>query len=257
MKSTQPDTDDLIHRDEAFDFGLGLFETIAVEDRRPIFPQKHLERIRNSMKQLGISNPQADTDLHIDRISALAADCPLGRYALKISVSRENLLFTTRPGGYLPADYEKGFCLRTSRILRNETSPFTYHKTMNYAENITEKRRARADGFDEPVFLNTKGYLTEGATTNLFFICEGEIYTPSIVSGLLPGILRSYLLETETVVEQLISPKELSHFEEAFVTNSLLGIMPVASIDEQQFPVHTQTLKLLHSYEQRTGARLL
>ncbi len=257
MKSTQPVTDNLIHRDEAFDFGLGLFETIAIEDKRPIFPEKHLERIRNSMKQIGISNPRADCSLHTDKISELAAQCPLGRHALKISLSKENLLFTTRPGGYSPADYKKGFRLRTSKILRNETSPFTYHKTMNYAENITEKRNAKVNGFEEPIFLNTKGYLTEGATTNLFFVREGKLYTPSTESGILPGILRSYLLETEAVTELLITPEDLSQFEEAFVTNSLLGIMPVISIDDQIFISHQQTIKLLRSYEQNTGAHLL
>lgn len=257
MNTIQPTAQISIFRDDAFDFGLGLFETIAVENQRLIFPEKHLERIRHSMEQLGISHPQAEQKLCAGYLAQLADQCPPGRYALKVSLSAQNLLFTIRPGGYSPADYRKGFRLKTSSIFRNETSPFTYHKTMNCGENILEKRRARIRNFEEPLFLNTKGYLTEGATTNLFLLREGQLYTPCAESGILPGVLRAYLIETEPVIQTFLSPQELPLFEEAFVTNSLLGIMPVVSIDGQAFPQHEKTLELLHAYETYTGACLL
>ena len=89
--------------------------------------------------------------------------------ALKIAVSQENVTLSFRENPYTKEQSEKGFLLDLASTVRNETSPFTYLKSLNCGENILEKRAARRRGMDEPVFINTKGQLAEGATTNLFF----------------------------------------------------------------------------------------
>ena len=240
----------MIQRDEAFDFGLGVFETIAIENRHPILVQEHLNRMKNSMGELGIRNAEFSSLVTMENIQKQAQDCPPGRYALKISVSPRNILFSVRASGYTHSDYERGFRLTVSHVLRNETSPLTYHKSMNYGDNITEKRKAKAAGYDEPLFINTKGFVSEGATTNLFCVKKGLIYTPSLSCGLLNGILRQYVMVLTDVKEYNFTLAELLNADEIFVTNSLLGIMPVASIDGRNFPCHEKTLELMSQYQE-------
>lgn len=108
-------------------------------------------------------------------------------------------------------------------------------KTLNYADNILEKRLAKQRGYDEPIFLNTKGELSEGATTNLFFVSGKKLFTPALSCGLLDGILRQYLLKNYQVEECIIKPEQVSDFDEMFVTNSLLGIMPICRLGEHKF----------------------
>ena len=240
----------MIQCDEAFDFGLGVFETIAIENRHPILVQEHLQRIENSMRELGIHNADFSSLVSIETIEKQAQECPPGRYALKISVSPKNVLFSVRASGYTPGDYERGFRLTVSSVLRNETSPLTYHKTMNYGDNMIEKRRAKAAGYDEPLFVNTKGFVSEGATTNLFCIKKEQIFTPSLSCGLLNGILRQYVMVLSDVKEYDFTLAELLNADEIFVTNSLLGIMPVSSLDGRNFPCHEKTLELMAQYQE-------
>ena len=80
---------------------------------------------------------------------------PMENGVLKLTLSDKNLSLTSRKNTYTKEQYEKGFALDYSKILRNETSPFTYMKTLNYADNILEKRLAKQRGYDEPVFLNS------------------------------------------------------------------------------------------------------
>ncbi len=234
--------------DDGFSFGLTVFETIAVEDQTPLFLFEHLNRLEHSLKSLGIKNAQAETLLSPESVKTEAALCPDSHGVLKISVSEKNIFFSTRPNTYTPEQYQKGFRLTTSEIRRNETSPLTYHKTANYGDNILEKRRTHTLGFDEPVFLNSKGQLCEGATTNLFFIKDGRLFTPAAESGLLKGIIREYFKKHYPVCETFVYPQQIPEFDEIFVTNSLLGIMPVVSWDTFQIPSCTQSLRLRKEY---------
>ena len=81
---------------------------------------------------------------------------------------------SVRENTYTEQDYEQGFITGYANVRRNETSPLTYHKTLNYGDCILEKRRVKAEGIQEPVFLNTRGELSEGATTNVFFVKRGR-----------------------------------------------------------------------------------
>ena len=168
-----------------------------------------------------------------------------GRKVLKITVSEKNILITTRTNNYQKADYEKGFSTALSNVKRNESSPFTYHKTLNYGDCIMEKRHAKEMGIQEPIFLNTKGEIAEGATTNVFFIKDNQITAPPLSCGMLPGIMREYLYSTYSIQEQIILPEDIGEFDEMFLTNSLLGIMPVAKLGSHIFPSMNTGKKLL------------
>ena len=122
-----------------------------------------------------------------------------------------------------------------SKIRRNETSPLTYHKTLNYAENLMERRKAAQQGFDEAVFLNGKGEITEGTVSNVFFVKDGKIYTPPVSCGMLPGIMREYVCRSFQAEETVIWPEDIELYDEMFLTNSLMGVMPAESLGEHRF----------------------
>lgn len=136
-----------------------------------------------------------------------------------------------------------------SSVRRNETSPLTAYKTLNYGDCILENRQAHGLGMNERIFLNTKGQISEGTVSNIFFVRNGKLYTPDLSCGLLPGILREYLCETENVEEAVIYPAELGQYEECFVTNSLMGIMPVNQLGEWKSESREVTNQLLKKYE--------
>lgn len=220
--------------DEGYQFGLGLFETVSVKQGTPLFLSWHLERLRHSMETLGLRQ-KIDESRILSWLDGQPAEQKT-HHALKIMVSAENLLFTMRPNPYTPARIRDGFRLSYSDIYRNETSPLVRHKTLNYGDCILEKRRAGTLGADELIFCNSRGEICEGTTTNIFFVRGGNLLTPPLSCGLLPGILRRFVLTHFPVEERPLKKEDVPRMDECFVTNSLMGIMPVTALDEKVFP---------------------
>lgn len=243
--------------DDGFYFGLGLFETIHVKNGQMLLERYHKERLLSSMEELEISSgEQAETVWkHIKN----SAERTMGLYAeehpdekefvLKICVTPANILTDARPYTYKKDDFIRGFDLRISPVIRNESSFLVHMKTMNYGDNILEKRRAHREGFDEPLFLNSKGYVAEGATTNLFAVLDEKLITPSLESGLLPGTMRRFVMEHFDVQECSITTEMLYRSSELFVTNALLGIMPVTVFQGKRYEVGKVTKKITIFYE--------
>lgn len=240
--------------DDGFYFGLGVFETISVRYGRTVLEEFHKERLLAGLDKLGISLPCDGWSQVREMMAAVMSGFEENNpedeeeYVLKVCVTASNLKITARKNTYRETDYDKGFRLKISPILRNETSPFTSIKSLNYGDNILEKRRAHREGFDEPVFLNRKGFLTEGATTNLFGILDGKLITPAASCGLLPGTVRRYILERYPVWETEITPELFMKCSEAFVTNALLGIMPVSGFEEHVFKEREIIQKIRQEY---------
>lgn len=250
--------------DDGFYFGLGVFETIHVKNGKPLLMNYHKERLLSGLDVLGIKPPFSEWSEVLCLAKQVMQDFTSKQenaapdYVLKICATSSNLKITARANTYTEAQYQKGFSLKTSPILRNETSVFTGLKSLNYGDNILEKRRAHNEGFDEPVFFNTRGELAEGATTNLFLLRDGALFTPHLSCGLLPGTMRRYIMSRYPVTECFIKKEDIKNFDEIFVTNALLGIMPVYQFDEISFENHTETWKLINLYrkEIESGAAL-
>lgn len=234
----------MLTADEGYFFGIGAFETVAVEEGRPMLLRRHYERLQRAAEFLGFGISMEEIGGKVEQ-SLVQPDMKKGRKVLKITVSPQNVLVTTRENTYRVDDYKRGFTADLSRVRRNETSPFTYHKTLNYGDCLLEKRQAKARGVDEPIFLNGRGELAEGATTNLFLVRDGKVFTPSVASGLLPGIIRAYICEICQVEERVIQPQEIMECQEMFLTNSLLGVMPVTSFGAYRFPEQKTARELL------------
>jgi branched-subunit amino acid aminotransferase/4-amino-4-deoxychorismate lyase len=224
----------------AFQFGFGLFETIRIRDGKALDLESHLLRMEGSMKVLDTKM----TTINGRQIGE-AASLAVERYAepdgvLKIiaykGADKWGILFLARPFPYRKSDYERGWSICCSPVRRNATSLVVRHKTLNYLENHLERQKAQARGFDDAYFLNGDGIVTECTIANIFVVFKKRLMTSPVKSGLLPGIMRAKVLHVAPelgfeTAETAITVEALLTSDAVFVTNALMGIMPVTAID--------------------------
>ena len=233
--------------DEGYQFGLGAFETIAVKAGHPLLLDEHLARLNKTLAFLEI--PRSVTAIEVQ---GFLSQNNLEDHALKIMASEKNLVFTMRENPYTEAQYQKGATLAFSAIRRNPTSPLCSHKTLNYGDSILEKRKALRLGLDDLVFMNFQGMICEGTACNLFFVKAGELFTPDLACGLLPGIIRDYICQNHPVNETIIWPDMLRDYQECFAVNSLMGIMPVSRLEDVEFNSRQTTEEISAQYRKDT-----
>lgn len=233
-----------IQADEGYYFGIGAFETIALEHGRRILFERHMERLERTVHFLGLPVRPGGVECKIEEyLKDREADLS-GHDALKIVVSEKNTAVSVRRNPYADWNETNGFRTVYSEIRRNETSPLIFHKTLNYAENLLERRRVQELGYDEAVFLNGKGEITEGTVSNVFFVKDHKLYTPPVACGMLPGVMRAFLCEKYKAEEAVIRPEDVEDYDEMFLTNSLMGIMPVESLGDHHFATAETTERL-------------
>ena len=168
---------DNISIDSGVFFGRGVFETILVREI-PIFLEEHINRLNKSIIQLELGELIA-----IEDVIHFINQHNIKNKALKITVTEKNLIYSVREIKYKDNDYEKGFKVGISKVLRNSTSRIVAFKTLNYLENIIEYEVCQRKELNESIFFNEQGNLCEGCTTNIFIIKDKIIYTPSIKCG--------------------------------------------------------------------------
>ena len=223
-----------IEFDDGFSFGKGAFETIKVVKGDPLFLREHLDRLKNSLNFFGI-----EKEINEGKIYDYIKNSEEKDFALKLIISDENFILTSRKDSY--RDENKSFSLKISPVRRNSTSKIIYHKSLCYYENILEHRWAVENGFDSVLFLNERNEVCETSFANIFFVREDKIYTPEISSGLLRGTMRDFLLKNFEIVEEIINAKDLASFDECFISNSLMGVRNVKSIDKIKFSCDNKT----------------
>ena len=217
--------DENIVLDSGYNFGRGVFETILVKDK-PLFLKQHCERLKRGLTVLRVEN-FADEEY----IMKYVQQCEIHDCVMKLIVTDKNIVISTRPVSYKPEDYMRGFKVKLSCLRRNPYSHTTYLKSLNYTDNILEKEQAAKEGFDEVVFLNTRQELAEGSMSNIFFVKNSKIFTPAIECGILDGIVRNWVIENFHIYEGKFLLDDITKADEVFITNSIMGIMKVKSVD--------------------------
>ena len=118
--------------------------------------------------------------------------------------------------------------VRLSTQSVSSTNYFLRHKTTHRQFYEDQLAAARQDGFDEVLFTNERGELTEGAISNLFLRIGGRWFTPPLSCGVLPGIFRRHLLETESMAEEkVLTLNDLRAADAIYLCNSLRGLRQV------------------------------
>jgi branched-subunit amino acid aminotransferase/4-amino-4-deoxychorismate lyase len=217
--------------------GEGLFETVRVRNSRPVLFEAHHARLIASLRGLD-DHPATSSrgELHTRCMRVIAAN-DLVNGSLKIIVFKEltgwTELILVRLPFYGPADYERGFQLKTfPGDLR--VDPLNSLKSLNYLRNARARRVAVAAGFNDALFIDPTQQVLETASANIFIVKDCVISTPPVGSGILPGVMRAAIigrLGLRAVQEREVSQDELIEADEVFVTNALLGVMPVSRVD--------------------------
>jgi para-aminobenzoate synthetase/4-amino-4-deoxychorismate lyase len=104
---------------------------------------------------------------------------------------------------------------------------FLYHKTSRRKVYERELKKARREGFFEVIFQNKFGELTEGSFSNLFLNIGGQLYTPPVSSGLLPGVFREHLIRSSKVKQRVLHFQDLKTASAIYVGNSVRGLLEV------------------------------
>ncbi len=223
-----------IEFDDGYSFGKGAFETIKVVDGKPLFLEKHLKRLKSSLKFFEI-----EKDIEEEKILEYIESSEEKNFALKLIVSDKNFILTSREDNYRKDN--KKFKLIVSDVWRNSSSKMIYHKSLSYYENIMEHRWSLDKGYDSSLFINERGEVCETSFANIFFVRDGEIFTPVISSGLLKGTMRDFIIENYQVREEIIYLDDLKKFDEAFISNSLMGVRNVSLINDIIFNEEDKT----------------
>jgi para-aminobenzoate synthetase/4-amino-4-deoxychorismate lyase len=113
-------------------------------------------------------------------------------------------------------------------------SPYLFHKTTLRKLYDDERAQAVAKGHYEVLFINEKGEVTEGSYTNVFLLNKGKFITPPVLSGLLPGVFRKYLLQKypEFVEEASFTREDIEQADALYVGNSVRGLVRVKIIED-------------------------
>ena len=126
----------------------------------------------------------------------------------------------------------------------NDNSAITGVKSVSYAENALALKWAKDLGFGETLLFNSAGHLAEAATSNILVVLDGELVTPPLHSGCLPGITRELILEFG-VCEADIDASELDRATAAALLSSTRGVQPIHAIGERELDVSDTRIRLV------------
>ncbi len=232
--------------DSGFLYGMGLFETMRCTGGKVFALDDHLARLSNSAKELAINNPYikeyvadaieqtleannlTDARLRLTLTNGPMAEGNEGKATLLITATR----FEPYPAEY----YQKGAGVVLTEFRQNGADPTMRHKTTNFfsrllALNIAHKKKAA-----EALWFTTDNRLAEGCVSNVFLVKDSALYTPTLDTPVLPGIMRKTVCEiakAESIklVEKDLTIKDLLAADEVFLTNVIMLILPVVAVE--------------------------
>src|SRR6476661_6041563 len=227
--------------DHGFTVGDGVFEAVKVVDGRPFALTRHLARLARSAAGLGLP-PLDDALVRRGVADVLAAEhLPLGR------------LRVTYTGGVAPLGSGRGDNPPTLVVVadtltpappattavtvpwpRNERGALAGLKTTSYAENVVALAYAHERGASEALFANLAGHLCEGTGSNVGYVVDGEVRTPTLAAGCLAGITRALLLEWADVREIDEPVEVLDTADEVFLLSTTRDVQGVHRVDGRE-----------------------
>ncbi|MCP4392913.1 MAG: 2-keto-4-methylthiobutyrate aminotransferase [Alphaproteobacteria bacterium] len=226
--------------DRGLTLGDGLFETIRVRDGKMLRLDAHFARLRNGAKNLDIKVPLSDQEL-IDVMQTLLDMNSMLDARVRLTLTRGE----ASHGLVASGDETPTLIIRASKFTplpspvraivskharRNEHSILIRCKCVNYLEGIMAMKEAKDQGANEAVVLNCAGRVAEMTISNVFAVIDGEIVTPPVSEGALPGVMRADVIKHFGVMEKPLAVDDLLSASEVFVTSSS-GTRPVVEIE--------------------------
>ena len=240
--------------DRGFLYGDAAFETMRAYGGEIFAWDAHANRLQETCSVLELPHGLTDDDLY-GRITDLLAANELSEAYVRLSITRG-----VQPGKLTPDEavdptvvvivkplprggsdgqpvYDGPATLQTVKTKRVPDSAIpTQAKTHNYLNGVLARLELRVSDADEAIMVDTDGHAAEGATSNLFFVRDNALRTPSLDGSVLPGITRRVVLDIAEqegipIEEGRYTPDEIRNADEVFLTNSTWEIRPVAVVD--------------------------
>jgi branched-chain amino acid aminotransferase len=225
--------------------GWGVFSTLRVADGVMFAFERHWERMQRDAAKVHVPFPKDQAQMKSDIHRLIEANSAWNS-TLRVMVVRN------RGGMFEGPDLDRDFdVLAFTRDLnpwgssvrldvkpngRHAASEFSGCKILSWSHNLTWYEAAHQRGFDEVVLLNERGEVSECTSANIFVAMGGEVFTPPLDSGCLPGVTRELLLDIVrvpgiSVVERRLMPADLERADQVFITSTTRDLLPAVEIE--------------------------
>ena len=251
--------------DRGFQYGDGLFETVAIRNGEPRLWNYHMDRLAKGCELLSINKP-VDAELFAGVGDALQKSNTTAAYCVvkiivtagtglrgygRLLAKTPTVLFGAFPAIPPPVEsYRDGLetALCQTRLAVN--SPLAGLKTLNRLEQVLARSEFVNSGEFEGLTMDADDNIICGTMSNVFFVTQKSISTPSLTRCGVDGVMRRHVIETLRVQGidtqiQTINLVDLKNVDEVFVSNSQFGVMPVRSCGDIQWPVGETTRNVM------------
>ncbi|MEK5230294.1 aminodeoxychorismate lyase [Lysinibacillus sp. FSL K6-0232] len=237
--------------DHGFLYGLGFFETFRTYGGQVFDWEAHMTRLQEALSQYRIHLPYTEQAL-LDVVQQLnqQADGQDGYFRLNVSAGEHAI-------GLQPIAYQQPNVIifrkelqnpprgteKTAQWLttpRNTPEQALRFKSHHYGNNVLGRFEVPSLAQHEGFFVTQEGYIAEGVTSNIFWVKNDILYTPSLKTGILPGIIRAWVIQKAKMLglevrEGFFPKQDIRQSTECFITNSIQELVPISSLEQQQF----------------------
>jgi len=253
--------------DHGFLYGDGIYETLRAYDGIVFMLDQHVERLFRSASIISLKIKKTPDAIKKAVYKTLSAN-RLKEAVIRITVSRGSgptgldpalctdptfVIIARKFAHYPNMYYKKGVRIAIVDTKRNYKGALNPQiKSLNFLNNILAKIEAKKKDAYEAIMKNYRGYIAEGTISNIFFIKDQVLCTPSLDVGILDGITRKIIIETAgnagiQVIEGRFKEDDLYNADEMFISNTTMEVMPVSEIDNKTISSRAGNLtKILH-----------
>jgi branched-chain amino acid aminotransferase len=231
--------------DSGFLYGMGLFETMRCKGGTVFAVDAHMDRLFSSAKELELENTYTKEyvkdaigkTLEANELTDARLRLTLTSGPMNNEVPESTLLITATEFVPYPEEYyQKGVTVALTERRQNAQDQLNKHKTTNYFARLLALNEARKKQAGEALWFSTENFLAEGCISNVFVVKDGVVCTPGLDTPVLPGIMRSTVIEAAvaegmTVEEGPLTISELLGADEVFLTNIIMGVLPVTGVE--------------------------
>ncbi len=213
---------------------INVFETMLAQNGKIFLLDDHLKRLFESAKTTGVRAP---SEFEIKKeLEEVVSKISKERSCIRVTLFREQVVTFVFKRAHQTDIYKKGVVLKTSAVKRSSSESMRPEaKTGQFLNGILADLDPQARDSFETLFLDREGYIKEARIWNIFIVKKGSLKTP-IPSGILDGVTRRFVIkctfqEQIGVLETSLTRHDVWNAEEAFLTNTSGGIVPILSLD--------------------------
>lgn len=251
-------------------YGDGLFETIELSNGYPVFFEQHLNRLNAGCKRLKIPFPDPSLLTDEARFITQGSSTAIlkiiitrgtgGRGYLQPANIKPTRIFSIHPFPDYPDRYkQQGIYVRFCRHRLGNNPELAGIKHLNRLEQVLARSEWQDNNIQEGLMLDINNHVIEGTMSNLFLVKNNVLYTPNLNKCGVNGILRQIIIEIAAkqginIIESTLTKEDIKVADELFVTNSIIGIWPVQTLENKNYsigPFSINFINWLNEYKQK------